>query len=179
MSIAIGSWGLWLDFRDTIVLGVRPEVWQLGGFLLFTTVIIAIIVGYHKQNQQLMGKVDALVGKTQVERTATKDIYKSERVFVAELAYSSEIVENKTFDHCEIIGPAIVGFGKTTIMTNCSADVPKEQFCIPIVEDIARPQGLILFANCIFSNCSFRRINMLVAPSQKKTVDEGITNAPM
>ena len=155
--------------------------WQLN---LPTPVFIAFVVGGSLILISILGKVIIYLKQRQHRKeianrhSKIKSTYRNERVYITELALGENIIQGKTFDHCEIIGPAIIGFGTTTIMNDCEADVPDSQFLIYATE-AKRSSGLILLTDCIFKNCAFRRISVLVSPKQKNIVEQGITNEPM
>lgn len=88
--------------------------------------------------------------------------YRNQVVKLPELAVVDDLLEDLTFENCQIIGPAvIIGLGDTEI-NSCTFEGPPEAFLWPISDDRVAAIGAIGLKNCRLYGCKLTRIGVVV-----------------
>ena len=173
MAIGIGPLivitGYILGARELIALGLPAWVWQITGFVIFALVMIGLYIGMRKEQQQLATIVTGFqVPSSTVPAAAgdyPKTYFNDRQLNISELARNEATIRDKIFQHCEIIGPALVFFGEGTHVDKCGFEGNPDSLLleVPVGQWLI---GGVFFVNCIFRNCQFKRIGILVTPEQ-------------
>lgn len=97
--------------------------------------------------------------------------FSQKRVRLVDVIGESQVVRSRTFEDCEILGPAVLigaalGFG---VLTDISWFAPRKDMSTVFVElpdGQPFPVGAILLDSCVFRRCRFHGISVVGAKAQ-------------
>lgn len=166
-------WSRYLDFRDTVALGLSPEFWLSVGLVLFFVAVLIIVYQFQKQTEAVlinMGKAPE-----PPERPATRgpgSYLRNEKILICELASDKPVVKDKTFEDCELIGPAMIFLTGSTFMVNSSFEGSFEKTVL-ILREKRWLMGVVAFEDCIFKRCKFLKVGIIASPGQEEKYRKG------
>lgn len=99
--------------------------------------------------------------------------YRNTSIRLPELAVVTDVLTKLTFENCAIHGPAVVFFGGSTSLSNCSFGGPEEGLYWD-TGDRDFIIGAIALIDCTFVGCRFQGIGIAVAPRQREIFKKGI-----
>ncbi len=172
--ITIG--GFILDARELIALGLPAVAWQAIGFVIFVLVMIVLLVGVTREQRHVtttlqglqIGSADSTSRSSITAQERPKTYFHDQQLYTSELARNEDVLRDKIFERCEIIGPALIFFGGNTRVEGCGFAGKIDEILFEVPEG-RRLVGGIAFVNCIFRRCEFKRIGVLVTPPQLET----------
>jgi hypothetical protein len=82
--------------------------------------------------------------------------------FALSMVAHEGVIKNRTFDDCDIYGPAVIFMGGVGQTVGCTFDGLPEYTLIP---SKTLPNGAIVAKDCNFKNCRFYKIS-IVAPQE-------------
>lgn len=87
--------------------------------------------------------------------------YSNEVVVIHNLAVTSQVISNKDFSNCTIVGPAFILVQDNNTITNCKFE---SHDVLIKTDDLGVNQvfGAIAVEGCTFAGCRFEKINLLV-----------------
>jgi hypothetical protein len=102
------------------------------------------------------------------------DIFQNKRIKITDLVNPyDQVVMNKKFINCELIGPANIFI----VFTNAKfANNNFDKSDAVEIRDNALPMNAIAFGNCDFEKCRFFKVTMLFQTSSRKFADTIISN---
>jgi len=84
-------------------------------------------------------------------------------VQLADLARDNPIIHDRTFEDCDLYGPAIVFF-EGCMCTECRYDAASaEDLCI-VISEPRNLIGVIMFSRCVLRRCRFKNVGMIATP---------------
>ena len=84
------------------------------------------------------------------------------------VSWDTPVIRGRTFENCTIYGPAIlVSLSPSNVLANSGFDGTPES-TIWVVDADERPQlsGAIGMIDCVFRNCRFRNVGLVITPEQ-------------
>jgi len=82
---------------------------------------------------------------------------------IADLTNEEMYIRNKTFDHCDLWGPAMIVFSDSTIATNVGIIIvkPEDKDAIFVETTNRSVAGAVVFDNCVIRDCKLHRIGFI------------------
>jgi hypothetical protein len=96
---------------------------------------------------------------------------------IAELARDDLIIRSRTFEDCDIYGPAVLIAVGTGIMQECGFEGDAETVFWEIPAERVRIAGAIALEDCVFRRCRFSKIGLAGTREFIKKAREGFANA--
>lgn len=86
--------------------------------------------------------------------------FRDRTIRISDLAGDDDILRDKTFEDCTIIGPAVIAPLGVGLLKDCTFEAHPDTFLIPIhtPRGVVGPIGL---EGCVFRRCTFRRIGIV------------------
>jgi 4-amino-4-deoxy-L-arabinose transferase-like glycosyltransferase len=109
---------------------------------------------YYKESKQLNFAVPAELTSSLIQN---KDIH------ISDLVRDNFMISNKTFENCNLYGPAVITFVNNVWMNDSSfmAAVPDPNNDFFMETSSENLLGVIVFDNCIFRNCKLYKIGII------------------
>lgn len=98
--------------------------------------------------------------------------YRNQTVRLTDLAVTADVIEQITFENCQLIGPAIVVLLGNTELRDSGFDGDVDAILWPI-GDRQQIIGAIALTNCSLIGCRFQRIGLAVPDGQMDLVRRG------
>lgn len=102
-------------------------------------------------------------------------VTKSQVIRITEMTVASTKIENRQFEDCLILGPAVVAFSGDNHLDNCSFEGPLDALLWEIPPERPQVIGVVEVADCSFVKCRFQGVGFAGA---KEFVDQFIANTP-
>ncbi|MEX2621028.1 MAG: hypothetical protein WD250_12520 [Egibacteraceae bacterium] len=99
--------------------------------------------------------------------------WRNEPVRLADLTLNTPLIEGRTFENCQIIGPAIIAPLGTTSIAHCTWDGDFDALVWPIAEGRDQVVGAIGALDCSFFRCRFVTVGLAVPASAVEQVRAG------
>jgi hypothetical protein len=82
---------------------------------------------------------------------------------IADLAIENTYIRNKTFERCELWGPAVVILSGNTVVNHLSMGIPSLENMNDIFVDTTNPRilGAVTFDNCVFRSCGLHLVGFI------------------
>jgi hypothetical protein len=152
----------------TTLLKIRKYGVHIAWVFVLVSIALASHSVYDKANQQvfsLQRELHKYQTQPTVDQMLMMNYLKGIPIPLPDLAKDITIIRDKTFDSCDIHGPAVIllDYGNNQVF-DCTIDVT---FDIAFFS-IANPQitGVIAFDNCVFKNCKFKNISFIGTPEE-------------
>lgn len=87
--------------------------------------------------------------------------FRDEIVRIAELTVTTSVLESYTFQHCRIVGPAVLFAQGETSILHCSWNAPGIDAIfweVPPTRTLI--VGAVAISNCTFSSCTFEGVGI-------------------
>ena len=90
---------------------------------------------------------------------------------------SRAVIQDETFEHCDISGPAVLHFvGGANFFDRCVFESNKDsQFITVHPDQKAVAGGVVVMRNCIFRKCTFKHTSIIGNKEDLKRFEELIT----
>lgn len=100
--------------------------------------------------------------------------FRNEAVRIADLTVHTDLIQGRTFENCQILGPAVLALlGKTTI-SHCTFDGNDfEDIAWPIATDRQTMIGAVGVADCEFFRCRLVQIGIAVPAAEIEQLRTG------
>jgi ABC-type multidrug transport system fused ATPase/permease subunit len=100
--------------------------------------------------------------------------FKDEAIHIPDLARNRTVIKNKTFEDCDIYGPAVLAVMGSTDFEDCefAERANFDALVWPVSTNRADHTGAIGAENCMFRRCNFLRVGLLanlVYPNEEET----------
>lgn len=161
--ISLGDYPLTICKRlivDSIDLFVEysPLSWVVAGFMgLFLWVVSNLIWQWGKRIA-ISSRYDAKLIKNGDKINPLNQTFEDKRIFINDFVLpSNQIIQNKTFINCEIIGPSCLYF----LSDNLANPIKFPKIDGIWLEPSKFFDNGVILSNCIFRDCSFQRITIL------------------
>jgi len=167
-------WSRYLDYRDTVALGLSPEFWLGAGLLLFFVAVLVIVYQFQKQTEAVViniGNPSEL--KQQTVTAEPSSYFQNQKILICELARDELTIRNKIFEDCELIGPAMILLtGSAGLMAHSSFEGSFEKTVI-VVQEGRFLVGAVAFEDCVFRRCKFLKVGIIAIASQEEMFRKG------
>jgi len=100
--------------------------------------------------------------------------YRDQLIRLTDLAVTDDVIENVTFENCEIVGPAVIILLGGEI-SGCSFEGDYDAFAWRLDEDRERVIGAIGLVDCHLFGCKITRIGIGVPASQYEAMRAGFS----
>ncbi|MEX0836014.1 MAG: hypothetical protein WD010_07980 [Nitriliruptor sp.] len=101
--------------------------------------------------------------------------FRNELVRLADLTVNDDVIQGRTFENCQIIGPAVMAPLGSTSITYCTWDGTSfEAFAWPVAPE-RHLIGAIGALECTFFKCRFVRVGLVVPEDKLDEVRAGFT----
>lgn len=104
--------------------------------------------------------------------------YRSQEIRVSDLTVDGDLISDARFDHCELIGPAVLALLDEVTMTDPKFDAPGPEALFWPVEKGRIVMGAVGLLRVEFVACTFTRIGLAVLRSQMDDLTAGINAGP-
>lgn len=104
---------------------------------------------------------------TAVMTTSNDDprrVTRSEVIRLADLATVSDIVEDRRFEDCMLVGPAVLVLLDSVDLISCGFEGSAEAMLWELPADRTQVQGAIGLRRCSFIGCRFQRVGFAGTP---------------
>jgi hypothetical protein len=123
---------------------------------------LGLIVAQYRAWKEIKERLDPLDAEIQRQKgIAQREQFEQETVRIIDLVpgEGSNVVHAKNFDHCKILGPAVLDATQGTF-EQCSFH---ESGFIPIAPGtpIGNHPGIVVLVNCHFARCELRKVALL------------------
>jgi hypothetical protein len=172
----LGAWMVsfalpaWAAKAAGFMLQYQPFSWVAVGFAgMLTTALIYAVVGWGR-NLWVTASIRNRFYR-QTDRFNPMDtIFQRQRIAIADLANPMEqIIRNKKFIDCEMIGPANILMLLSAPGTGKLIGNTFNKFDAVVISNDAAPQSAMAFVDCDFERCSFYNVVLLI---QERNADE-------
>ena len=92
---------------------------------------------------------------------------------ITEIVHDS-LISNRTFDDCDIYGPAVIALSGVGQVAACSFDAPPEQLVITVTQEKA--VGAIKVVDCNFKNCRFHNVSFIGTQELFEKISAGMAD---
>ncbi|CAN5580104.1 hypothetical protein BH24ACT20_BH24ACT20_01110 [soil metagenome] len=115
------------------------------------------------ENEELIVESKKLKQTSSGQADSSSSYFKNQTLHIFDLARRRTIIKDKTFEDCEIHGPAVVAPIGNTDFVDCTfaEAVDRNSLVWSPTEEERNYVGSIGLENCIFRNCNFYRIGLL------------------
>lgn len=140
---------------------------KYGIHIAWAFILISVIMAanslYGKVNQQVITLTNELhkyETLPTIDQMVILDYLKDIPIPLADYAKDITIIRDRTFDGCDIHGPAVISlnYGTNQVFI-CTVDVPFDTAFITTTN--IRVTGVVAFDNCTFKNCKFKNVSFL------------------
>ena len=158
-SFALPAWAV--AATETIFAN-QPLSWVVAGFLGVLSAAVITLVAGAGRNLWVTAGVRNRFYRQNDRFNPMESVFQQQRIAIADLVNPLEqVVKNKKFIGCEIVGPAnIVPFLNTRGSSRFSGNNFAMCDVIEIGEGVV-PQNAIGFVDCDFEDCQFYKVNLL------------------
>jgi membrane protein implicated in regulation of membrane protease activity len=148
---------------------------------LGAALFILLALGFAKSRQQIV--------RTSIERrffqdpdriNPLEDHFRRKRIRLADLVSPIDpFVRGKTFDDCEIIGPANVVLRATRPASGGMLDCRFSQSGAMIIRDDAPPLNSLILEDCMLRGCRVHQVTLLIPESAYQHLNEQMPGMPL
>lgn len=166
-------WSRYLDYKDTVALGLSPEFWLGSGLLLFFVAVLVIVYQFQKQTEAVLVNIgNVSEPKKQTVIAGPSSYFRNKKILICELARDELQIRNKRFEDCELVGPAIILIMGSTLLANSHFEGSFEDTVI-IIQEERRLVGVVGFEDCVFERCKFLKVGIIITPSLEEKFRKG------
>ncbi len=186
MGAILSTWSRFLDFRDTIALGLSADIWLIIGLALFFVTVILMLVQFSRRmpKASTKGTTNTDLIKTEGDIQRQPHQYIPETYIKGRIVYlmdllppgAEPIVLGRTIEDCEIRGPAMIALLGAVTITHSGFDGDLESLFIEIAEN-RMIFGAIALKDCVFRRCHFVGIGILGTKEQIQEAKQGFTQS--
>jgi hypothetical protein len=136
--------------------------------------------GPPRERLSSVGSVDE---KPRLERIGPVDVekreFRNEAVRIADLTVNAELIANRVFENCQILGPAVLApLGRTTISHSGFDGDVFEDFAWPVPDERQQLIGAVAVVDCEFFKCRFVQIGIAFPESLHEQLRSGFDPGP-
>jgi hypothetical protein len=156
-SFALPAWAV---KSVNLFIEFSPLSWVVAGFGGLFIWVSCYLIWQWAKRISINAKYDANILKNGDKLNPLDQTFEGKRIFINDFVLpSSQLIQNKTFINCEIIGPACLYFMANNLAT---------QIKPPTIDGIwLDPSAFfwngVILSDCIFRDCSFQRITILAS----------------
>lgn len=98
--------------------------------------------------------------------------FRNQVVRIADLAVTTETIEDYEFSHCRIIGPAILALLESVTISGAKFNAPGLEAVFWEVGPERGPVvGVVAVRRCVFSGCTFEMIGIAGPPEMRQILE--------
>ncbi len=126
------------------------------------------------ENEELITETQVLQKKLTDQPDYSGSYFKDETIFLPDMARRRVVVKDRTFDDCDIYGPAVAAVMIGTDFIDCTFAEAGDRETLVWPPDMQRRGylGVVGLENCIFRRCSFITVGLLADVNWPDEKDE-------
>lgn len=99
--------------------------------------------------------------------------FHNQKLYLSDFVKHEKVISDKTFDNCELIGPAVIFCADFDYSNNKFLGYENE-ITMPIENKSQNYSGIITFDRCSLKNCRLRDVSIIISASRQNKVSQDI-----
>ena len=161
LALAGGGAMTYLASASTWLDQYGPIAWGVVGVLTILVLVVLYLLWQVSSTIRIRNRFNSLALEKGSAVNPLVATFENQRILINDFVLPSHtLIENKTFIHCDLIGPANIYFLPNT--QTYDTRLPRIDAVWMSPESGPASSNIFFFSGCVFRNCSFQRITIFV-----------------